>query len=266
MKILKEIPRHSLPNSYFRNNWISLCLVAGIFIIMNSGVYKLFWTTCNYYYYGQAVNFKKRESIHLAHLKKGAHHSIKLQNVYNKYGFPKMEIIETCDLDKLNEREQHYLDMFFGKKECCNIQPSARSSLGVKRREETKRKLSASKTGVPSPRKGIFGVVKQTEATKLKHSTNNKGKGNPFYGKKHSAEVVQKIKLRTSTPESIKVSINNLKKITAEHRQKRLLKIIGRKHTEESKQKTRDTFKKKREIKEKLIKKFKKTSQLYINL
>ena len=37
-------------------------------------------------YIGSAINFDRRKKTHLRLLNKNSHHSIKLQNAYNKYG------------------------------------------------------------------------------------------------------------------------------------------------------------------------------------
>ena len=88
-----------------------------------------------------------------------------------------------------------------------------------------------------------------SEETRQKHSDNNKGEKNPFYGKKHSKETKEKLSKISKTEKSLKASIENLNKITKEHRQKRLLKIIGRKHTEEAKFRISEAFRIKRELK-----------------
>jgi hypothetical protein len=72
--------------------------------------------------------------------------------------------------------------------------------------EETRKKLSEMKKGVPKPetfkvkmyeiqkeRGGFFGGKKHTEETKKKMSENLKGDKNPFFGKKHTNDTILSI-------------------------------------------------------------------------
>ena len=51
-----------------------------------SGVYQIINTVNNKRYIGSAVDLRKRENEHFAHLRRGAHHSSYLQRAYNKHG------------------------------------------------------------------------------------------------------------------------------------------------------------------------------------
>ena len=65
-------------------------------------------------YVGSSVNLKKRWKEHRNDLKKGSHHSQKLQNAWNKYGEESFEfsILEAVfDKTKLLEQEQHWIDL-----------------------------------------------------------------------------------------------------------------------------------------------------------
>lgn len=214
-----------------------------------SGIYKLYWENCEYFYYGQAKDINKRFNVHISNLNKKKHANRIIQNIFEKHGCPKCQVVELCDLSIITEREQFFIDKYFDNEKCCNICPKARTSLGVKRSDETKKKQSLYRTGRAPCNKGIKGIIKQSEETKQKHSNNNKGEKNPFYGKKHSSETKEKLSKLSKTEKSLKTSMENLSKITEEHRRKRLLKIIGRKHTEEAKFKISEAFRIKRELK-----------------
>ena len=77
-----------------------------------SGIYKI--TINDYYIYiGQSVDVKIRWSSHLNILKHNKHCNKKLQNVFNKYPDKiKFEILEHCDVDKLDEREMYWIDHY----------------------------------------------------------------------------------------------------------------------------------------------------------
>jgi len=108
-----------------------------------SGIYKIINIINNKIYIGSAVNIYIRWKSHIQLLQNNKHHSIYLQNSWNKYGGGnfKFEIIEYIeDKNKLIEREQFYLDTYnsynplFGY----NESPTAKSPLGFKHTEETK--------------------------------------------------------------------------------------------------------------------------------
>jgi len=67
----------------------------------------------NRVYIGSSCNIEKRWNRHKQTLKKGNHHSIKLQRHYDKYGEIDLKfiILASCDRDDLLELEQYYMDV-----------------------------------------------------------------------------------------------------------------------------------------------------------
>lgn len=63
-------------------------------------------------YIGSTKSLKSRKYKHFYQLKKGNHHSIHLQNSYNKYGKDKFAfyILERCTIDNRKERELYYIN------------------------------------------------------------------------------------------------------------------------------------------------------------
>jgi hypothetical protein len=102
---------------------------------MVSGIYKIVNLNNNKCYIGSSRNIKDRWRRHKKDLKNNCHHSIILQRSYNKHGKTKFsyEIIELCEVDKLLEREQHYIIELEPVYNICRI---AGSSLGVKQSKE----------------------------------------------------------------------------------------------------------------------------------
>lgn len=174
------------------------------------------------YYIGSAFVINKRWGLHLSNLKANKHHSIILQNHFNKYGIEDLlfSIIEECGKNDLMEREQYYIDIL---KPYFNICQIVGSRLNLKHSEKTKRKISQSHIGIKPDKntrlklsiaqignKKALGhkcseFAKQksreknngrkwTSEHKLKHSLRMKGENNPFYGKKHSQETKDKIR------------------------------------------------------------------------
>ena len=188
---------------------------------MKTGIYKITNTNTNKVYIGSAVNIELRWKEHLNDLKKGLHHSIKLQRSFNKHGVNsfKFEIIEQCDRKDLIKHEQAYIDLLKAYSEGYNSSPTAGSRLGSGQSEETKKKISDSLKGRPSPNKGVVA----SQATRDKLSKARKGKKlssthiynisqakigdkNPFFGKKVKEEhkICKKINQFTKGNEFIK--------------------------------------------------------------
>lgn len=141
----------------------------------NSGVYVIS-TPSGRQYVGSAVNFTNRWSVHKNRLRRGVHHSRKLQAAWNKYGeqlrFSKLLI---CAREHVVMYEQIVIDAL---RPVLNVAPMAGSSLGYRHTAETKAKfaerrlsfghtgkqhsaetkarISALKTGRPSNRKGVL--------------------------------------------------------------------------------------------------------------
>lgn len=99
---------------------------------MLSGIYKIYWHNNPYYYYGQSQHLPHRFEKHRSQFRTGKNSNERIQRVFNKYGMPIFENIELCEIDKLNEREQVYIDMYFNDKNCCNMTPTAGSTRGYK--------------------------------------------------------------------------------------------------------------------------------------
>lgn len=98
-------------------------------------------------YIGSAVDFRARQYTHLSDLRRGKHHSQKLQNAFNKYGeasFTFAVIQEVEDKSQLVPREQYWLDLHksYGR-DGYNISPTAGNCIGVKHSAETRAKISA---------------------------------------------------------------------------------------------------------------------------
>ena len=104
-----------------------------------------------------------------------------------KYGYENFSvaILEYCDKSDLTVREQYYLDKFNPQ---YNILKIAGSSLGFKQSEVTKEKISKAFKGIYiGDKSALFGRT-HTEETKKKMSLSRTGENNPLYGKTHSVD------------------------------------------------------------------------------
>lgn len=137
-----------------------------------SGIYAIRNILNGKIYIGSAKNFNARWAQHLYELRNNKHPNKHLQFAYNKYWEFNFQflIIEFCDFNKLEEREQHWIDVT----NCCcdkigyNIALKARSNIGIKfapRSIEHKKRISETHKGK---------IV--SKETRLKMSLAQKGK------------------------------------------------------------------------------------------
>lgn len=162
------------------------------------GIYKIISTIKpDRFYIGSSNNLDRRIKKHLYELKIQKHHSSKMQRHVNKYGIDdlKIEIIEYCELEKLIDREQFYLDTL---KPYFNTSTISVGCGGWKMTDEHKAILS----------KVHKGRIK-SEEERRKISEGNKG---------HITSEETKIKLR-----QLKHSEETKKKISIAHKGRKLL-------------------------------------------
>lgn len=118
--------------------------------MLQSGIYKIVNQASGKCYVGSAVNIKRRWSEHKAYLRGKYHHSQHLQRAWDLHGEDAFcfEVIEFVETLKLIEREQHWIDVLhaYGKSGY-NVSPKAGSSLGIKRSDETRQRISQAKKG-----------------------------------------------------------------------------------------------------------------------
>jgi len=170
---------------------------SGIYMIKNINDGKL--------YVGSAKRLVERISNHKYHLKRNKHHSIHLQNAWNKYGenvFIFGVICVVDDLTQLKIIEQSYIDKYraYDAKYGYNICPMANNNLGSKHRR---------------------GVTDK--------SLRMSGMGNNFYGKKHSEESKYYIGLNNHIRKLTPIQIDEIKKMWSLnlYSQERLAEMFG---------------------------------------
>lgn len=115
--------------------------------MQGSGVYQILHETSGGRYVGSAVEMRRREQEHLSRLRSGVHCNPHLQNAWDLYEeeqFVFSALEHVPDLERLVEREQHYIDTL---NPTYNIAPNAGSRLGIPCREATKQKISQALTG-----------------------------------------------------------------------------------------------------------------------
>lgn len=114
-------------------------------IVCPSGIYAITNTVTGKKYIGSAKNIKARWGKHLNELRRGAHHSQRLQNAWNKYGASAFvfSVVEYVDcLGLLIEKEQAHIDAAVSVSTGYNICPKAGSRLGTKHSAESLTKMT----------------------------------------------------------------------------------------------------------------------------
>jgi group I intron endonuclease len=185
----------------------------------NCGVYKIVNMLDGKIYVGSSISLKNRKYEHFRALRKGTHKNKHLQNAFirDKEENFQFEIIEEIkrytDKEKLKEelyiKENYWMEKLEVIKEgVCNhdlgynMNPSSKSSLGIKRSEETIEKLKIAQINKMTVefklklREYNLGNVASAE-TKKKMSDTQKRIGNKppsFKGKNHTEESKQKMK------------------------------------------------------------------------
>ena len=104
-------------------------------------------------YFGSATNLSQRKSRHIRDLRSGKHHSPYIQNVFNKYGEEefRFNIVLICEKSDLLFYEQAFIDKHYSNEFNMNHCRIANSQLGLKRSEETKRRMSEAARGRKNP-------------------------------------------------------------------------------------------------------------------
>ncbi len=105
------------------------------------GVYMIQNNVNNKFYVGSTSNFVKRFILHRHLLRRNKHHSPHLQAAWNKYGEDSFTFMRLCVVENNELRlaiEQSYLDYL---RPAYNVSPTAVSSMGIKRSEETQAKM-----------------------------------------------------------------------------------------------------------------------------
>ena len=195
---------------------------------MKSGIYKIFNVINNKIYIGSSINVTRRIKQHIKKLETNNHINSYLQNSWNKHGKENFifELLETCNEEKLLEREQFYMDFH----KCYNRKSGYNINIRADRKvmsEETKRKISESQKG-----KTLSSEHKQ------KIGKSNKGKKqSPQTKKKRSLSMLGK---KASDETRNKISIGNKGKHVSDETRKKLSiinkgRFVGCKHTKAKK-------------------------------
>ncbi len=151
-------------------------------------VYKIENKITNDIYVGSAINLTKRKYYHLYDLKNNKHHSIILQNSYNKYGeenFGFSILEEVYEKENLIIREQYHIDTLNPKFNCSKI---AGSPLGVKHTLQARLNMSEAHKKLTKEQRNHKDTCKCFICLKITPT-------NYWLGKKRSLDTKQKLSI-----------------------------------------------------------------------
>jgi len=164
---------------------------------MNTGIYIIKWDLSGHFYIGQSKDLLKRKARHMGDMKNGYHKNKGVQDIYNKHGFPIFSVLEYCYYAELDAKEEYHIKKYFGQELCLNKTMGA-TCLGVKRDDETRKKISKYRTGFKLDDKFKPAITKrlkeQYESGKRAKPDWN-GEKNLFYGKNHTEDAKRRMSI-----------------------------------------------------------------------
>ena len=95
------------------------------------GIYALYWEGQDLIYIGQSQNIEARYKEHLTKLINSKHTNYKVQDAFNRYGSPKLTIVERCPLEDLNTLEIYWTEEFDSIDNGLNIVEAGNVGWGV---------------------------------------------------------------------------------------------------------------------------------------
>lgn len=219
-------------------------------------------------YIGSSCDISTRWKQHLGRLRKGKHHSTKLQRHYLKYGESDLlfSLILACDESDLIKVEQYFIDSY---KPYFNHSPLAGSTRGIKHTEEARANMSKGQKGHVPWNKGKKGAQKFTDETRhkmsLSHIGNKSALGNKFskeaceqlsrarkgvkFSEEHKKKIGEANARRVWTEEAREKISESRKNEPVDVRLKRSAAQKGKKLSPESIRKRTETFKRNRLLK-----------------
>ncbi len=186
-------------------------------------IYKITNTLNGKFYIGKTKQkLSRRITQHKYDSKKG---SLGLGAAIRKYGWENftVEVIETCPIDKLNEREIFFIAELNSKSPNGynltdggdgTVNPSAESRAKNSASNKEQKRSPETRANISAGHKGKNKGKKHKPESIAKMSASKKGENNPMYGKHHSKESLAKIssnnkgkhshnKCRKHTPEEL---------------------------------------------------------------
>lgn len=192
------------------------------------GIYKIENKINKKVYIGQAINIKRRWTIHKKDLNKNNHYNGYLQRAWNKYGEENFSFSIIEETNELNEREKFWIKSYKSFESKFGYNQTYGGTFG-KLSKEARQKISDALKG---EKHHLYGK-KLPEETRIKISKTMSGENNPFSGRKHTKEAIKKMSEKKKGKNHPRYG----KPVSAETRKKLSEIHKGIKHTDETKKK-----------------------------
>lgn len=189
---------------------------------MNTGIYQIKNLVNGKVYVGSAKSFTNRFIAHKKMLKRGKHHSIKLQNAWSKYGSDNFlfEKLIVCEFKDLIMYEQLFIDGLNAVHDGYNVNPTAGSMAGKTHTAESKAKMSVARKGKPrNPESVAKTAAAHTGAKRSEEACANMLNAQSKRWAAYTQEQIDEFKAKIS-------AVHKGKKLTPEHIEK--LSIFNR--------------------------------------
>lgn len=164
-------------------------------IVSGGGVYCIRNTKNGKCYVGSSISFKTRWKRHRSQLRAGTHHSEKLQRSWQKHGESVFEfaVLEhVSDPSSLVDTEQAWIEKLNAFKGGYNSSPTAGSVLGIKHSDSMREKMRAIRAANPiTPEQHEKMAEARRNSAKFIDGTSKLGKSRVGY--KHTDEAKAKI-------------------------------------------------------------------------
>lgn len=198
---------------------------------MNIGIYSISHSSGDIYI-GSSIELKKRRYYHKDRLRKGTHFNPKLQAAWNKYGedaFTFSVVEYVLEKSQIIVREQYWIDANTGR--LYNLCPVAGNTMGRTHTAATREKIRKANLGKKATDQAKSNMAASQRGRK--HPDETKVKMSQFHkGRKFTESHRKALSEARKTPELLKHSLDNCKKMsdmnrgkkrppfTAEHRDK----------------------------------------------
>lgn len=140
----------------------------------DSGIYRIDFPNGKFYY-GQSQSLRTRKNSHMSNLRSGKHGNPIMQACWNKYGEATFTKVMSVPVDRLDEVEQSYLNVFVGMENCANIAVDAAvPARGLTRSPETREKIRKAKTGTRMSEEAREKMSKAKTGTRRSEETREK--------------------------------------------------------------------------------------------
>lgn len=160
-----------------------------------SGVYAIKNVVTGKCYVGSSVDLQCRRRVHFRHLRRGTHHSVKLQNSWVKHGeaafvFDVLELIARGEEGALRAAEQRWIEALDSVAEGYNVCPQAGNVGRLPKTPEHKAKIGEARRG-----------TKHTPEARALISARAKGRKSAPPSAEHRAKIAEANRGKTRTPE-----------------------------------------------------------------